>query len=258
MSARKTQYRTPSGFIITTELYNELGRSVKNYNSRLGRASKKYSNDLRTYMPNKLKLSHIRDLIKSEQDVTRVIDMLDVYRGEGLELVANPYNQGYITQGQLINAQAMSEAENLRRQQAIDFATKDAQSAGRLPTDRDAMLMETTPKDFIGDSPIASIMNGRTIDERAVNWQNNYVKKLDQTIKIILLSGRVDSQRFLELDELSREIEKIVLNLTPTQFYHAQLIFTELDIKIISDVSEVANALEEVLQKWQEFTHEYA
>lgn len=205
-------------------------------------------------LPDKVSFAELRDRARSTKDVNEMIRRLDLYRGEGFDLVANPYGEGFISRAQLEIAEREAAAENRRRQRALKLAARGAEQEGRLPTDMTSALRPVDAGMYTTNTidPLSTIMNGRSIDQRTTAWQANYVSMLQTIQDTLWVRGMSDDARE-EANDRIEDIISMVNSLSPEQYYYAQLVFPQVGISILSDVELTLRGLAEMQGVWQHF-----
>lgn len=100
----------------------ELNRVVKNFNSKINRLAKK-DNSLVNILPEKVKVSELKELIKTRQDLHRELNMLKRFSRKGSEkVVVIPENDNnlQVTKWQLTEMNRKVGLINRRRKQRLE------------------------------------------------------------------------------------------------------------------------------------------
>ena len=256
MAKRQTarRYQAPSGYRYTRNKYLELQRAVKNYNRRVRRAQSNAGPLAEDFIPPTIRFSEVRDRVSSTRDVNELIYRLNMYRGEGFELVANPYGVGLITQAALDIAEREAMQENRRRRRALRLAERGAEAEGRLPTDMTSALRPVTPGQYTSttEDPLATMMYGRRIGEQTSAWQARYLDGLRHVLVSSEFLAMSDDQRE-ETYASIMHIYDMVQSLSPSQYYYAQLVFPVVSITIITDIPLFLRGVKEVEETWEAF-----
>lgn len=205
-------------------------------------------------LPGRLSFTTVRDRATSTKDVNEMIRRLDMYRGEGLAFVPNPYGTGFITQAQLDIAEREAAQENRRRKRALEMAERGAEAEGRLPTDMTSALRPVSPGIYTStqSDPIANLMYGRRIGDQTARWQARYLQALNDVLTV-LPSMSYDMETYQDLTDSVYSIMSIVQSLSPEQYYYAQLVFPVLSISITTDIALFIQGIEEVRATWESF-----
>lgn len=248
------RYETPTGYRFSKSKYEQLKRAIKNYNSRLYRAYSNTDERLQYILPDRLRLTDLRDRVTSTKDVNELITRLDMYRKEGFELVQNPYGNGYITKAQLEVAEREARQENRRRRRLQQMAERGAEAEGRLPTDQTAALRPVNAGVYTVNSqdPLANIMYGRRIGEQTIAWQQRYIEQLRLQMELLPTQG-FSMSTIEEMHQKFMNIIQMVENLSPEDYYYAQLVFPNTSISIVSDERQIYEGLSELEETWENF-----
>lgn len=100
----------------------ELNRVVKNFNSKINRLAKK-DNSLVNILPEKVKVSELKELIKTRQDLHRELNMLKRFSRKGSEkvvIVPDNDNNLQVTKWQLTEMNRKVGLINRRRKQRLE------------------------------------------------------------------------------------------------------------------------------------------
>lgn len=248
------RYTTPTGYRYSKNKYDQLRRAIKNFNSRLQRAYNNIDERLWDLLPDRLKLSDLRDRVTSTKEVNEMISRLEMYRKEGFELTENPYGNGFITKAQLEIAEREARQENRRRKRLLAMAEQGAEAEGRLPTDQTAQLRPVNAGLYTTNSkdPLANIMFGRRIGEQTIAWQQRYMGGLYAVLDVLPSYGMSAESQF-HVERLVGEIINMVNSLSPEDYYYAQLVFPVLSITIVTDIPLFIRGVEEIAETWANF-----
>ena len=214
--------------------------------------------ELRGALPPQLKFKEIADKITTTRDINKQIQRLSRYRQKGGGFELTNLGGRLITQAELADIQDIVKAENKRRRALFKKVMATQQQQGRFRTSATEDLQQITPESYQRMSPeTRAILRDlafyqKTVNPRVVQYQNNYIRHIENALAIATVSGRVTE----EVEAAAREIIDIVSKLDPATFELAYRENAELNISIIGsppDEEIFLNSITEILAKWRRY-----
>lgn len=251
--AKKGGYKTSSGYQITKKDYEKIKSEIKNYNRRVERARAKADEILKDTIPAKISLKEQRESFTSKKDINRFLRDLKKYDSKGLEIVSE---QGVlITRAELSIFKERLAAENRRRKKLMKEVSRIREDEGRFPTQGDEDLAQIQEREYGSIEDLrrtADRFTERNVNERALMWQESYIRTVQDRIVEARISGVDDPEFYAMCDE----IIEIVQGLSEYEYEIAERTIPQLHVSIVSDTELFMRGAREVLNKWEKFKEE--
>lgn len=243
-------YKTSSGYTIRKDNYEKLRRAIKNFNARITRAKAKAGPFLLGAYPETVKITNLRENIKSKRDLDKIVRQLEMFKGEGLQLTE--YGGQIVTKAEKKITSRAIAAENVKRARLQKLTESIQEQTGRFPTQAQFDIKEISPDYYMQQrrKSLESLISGVEIDNRALILQQNYINKVEMVLNEALIQGVATT----ETVQMANRIIEIVSGLTPEQMVIAQTGIPTLQISnIYVDPDFFAYAIDEYLSAWEEF-----
>lgn len=245
-------YKTQSGYTIRKESYDKLRRAIKNFNARITRARTKADPFLSGAYPETVKLTNLRENIKSKRDLDKIVRQLEMFKGKGLELTE--YGGQIVTRAEKKITSRAIAAENVKRARIEKAAQAISEQQGRFPTQEQFDIRQISAEHYMKSrrESLESLLSGIQIDNRALILQQNYINRTQMVLNEALIQGVATPET---VQQANRIIE-IVGGLTPEQMAIAQTGIPQLQISnTYVDTELFAYAIDEYLAAWEEFVN---
>lgn len=234
----------------------ELSREIKNFNRRVQEAANRGID--KSILPAKIKVSEIKAEVKTISELNKRIRQLKKATAKTLV----PTKSGLTTKYQVqIEKENQALAQRQRRAALLkqgDFG----RSGRRFPTQRDWLLKNIgiTDEDTADEmlSKLEGWLKGKNL-ERSEQWRQNYLRTIDDNIKMALASG--DSLSADALEALKQQIEQadLIDFLTgqlanPNQLAIGYLIASPLSEGLTgAQMEDQMSAYNTLIQAWQKY-----
>lgn len=229
--------------------YTQLKTDIANYNKRIRRARKRGTGDYIELLPQTTSVAEMLAL-GNKRAIKKAQKELKLYNAKTLKPTV--VNSIVVPAFQEKAIRANLERENERR--AALRAQAEQAKEGRFPSQTDVDLRELKLEDLTPDRlrELANLDYTPVVDQRAVSFQQNYLNSLNQ-LESQLLSAGMSEDDLTEALDLLRQIRDIVENLSPAQFYLAQIKVPNASIQVISDFILPMHDLAYILTAWEGF-----
>lgn len=255
MAKRKkpNKFVSTSGYKPSAKTINKLQRYIKNYNARIRNAKRKLG-EFKDILPDVTSVTEVIEKATSISDINKRIKELERFKGKGLEITALPSGDA-ISQAELTNIEERIKSENRYRKSRERMKAGIEEEQGRFRTQRDE---ENKPVEIKDTDTLERLRNKQ---ERYTNyyrnlqasrWRDTYIGKLDDAM-IVALQNQMGEDVIDKIQNLKGMIASIPSTTLVTLASYAP----DLDITITSDVVAMLNAIDEVVDNWENFIEEY-
>lgn len=208
-------------------------------------------------MPTK---AYLYDILNQSKDLSQLagkLRELEMYKDKGLTYTATDTGEAIVTAQYEIIKERIAR-ENERRANLRAIVQERQEESGFFKTEEEQALkpIDISQYDSLDKlNKIYDYLEPDAINTRAFTWKERYVEKLDDMVTTLQIEHPKGS-----MDEVIGALDRvrdIVRNLNSEEAITAASHFNPvMDVSVISDETMVLQAVDEILQAWENFAQD--